>query len=125
MKLRETEVEDLCALETTRVVRDAPAVLTGGVPFLRVVEERIEGEGSGRDTGAALEDSALFGRDVFGALRTLATELGTTKSLEVEERARGALSARVRCVAGNGDGSGKTSGVSGTVIEMKVSTRRD
>lgn len=125
VRMRGTEAEDLCVLGTIRGVRDAPAVLTGGVPFLREVEERIEEEGSGRDMDAALEASALFGRDVLEALRTFATELGGTESLGMEERARGALSARVRCMVGDEGGNGKTSEVSGTVIEMKVSTRRD
>jgi hypothetical protein len=124
VKLRGTEAEDLCVLGTIRDVRDAPAVLTGGVAFLRDVEERVE-EGSGRGKDAALEASALFGRDILEALRTLVTGLGGTMSLEVEERERGALSARVRCVVGDDDETEKTSGVSNTVIEMKVSTRRD
>lgn len=125
MRLSGTEAEDLCVLWTILGARDAPAVLTGGVPFLREVEERIEEECSGRNKDAALEASAVFGRDILEALRTLVTELGGTKSLEVEERARGALSARVRCMVGDEDGNGKPSAVSGTVIEMKVSTRRD
>lgn len=119
-----TEAEDLCVLGTIRGVRDAPAVLTGGVAFLRDVEERVEG-GSGRDKDAALEASALFGREILEALRTPMTGLGGTESSEVEERERGALSARVRCMVRDEDGNDKTSGVSRTVIEMKVSTRRD
>lgn len=122
--MRGTEVEDLCVLGAIRGVRDAPAVLTGGILFLREVEERSE-EGSGRDKGAALDASALLGRDILETLRTFATKLGGTKPLEAEECARGALSARVRCMVGDEDGTGKSSGVSGTVIEMKVSTRRD
>lgn len=124
VKLRGTEAEDLCILGTIRDVRDAPVVLTGGVAFLRDAEERVK-EGSSRGNDAALEASALFGRDILKALRTLVTGLGGTKSLEVEERERGALSARVRCVVGEEDENEKTSGVSRTVIEMKVSTRRD
>lgn len=124
MRLRGTEADDLCALGTIRGARDAPAVLTGGVAFLRDVEDRVE-EGSGRDKDAPLEAPALFGRDILEALRTLVTGLGGTRSLEVEERERGALSARVRCMVGDEDGNGKTSGGSITVIEMKVSTRRD
>jgi hypothetical protein len=125
VRMRGTEAEDLCVLGTIRGVRDAPIDLTGGVPFLREVEERIEEEGSGRDEDTTFEASVLFGRDNLETLRTFATKLGGTVSLEVEERARGALSARVRCMVGNEDGNGKPFGVSGTVIEMKVSTRRD
>lgn len=125
VRIRGTEAEDLCVFGTIRGVRDVPVVLTGGVPFLREVEERIEEEGSGRDKDAALEASALFGGGVLKALRTFDTELRGTESLGVEERARGALSARVRCMVGDEDGNGKVSGVSGTATEIKVSTRRD
>ena len=77
-------------------------------------------EPSARGEDRVFEDSMLFGRDILAALRTLAAEW----LLELDGNARGALSARVLCMAG-GKGDGEISGGSETVIVMNVSTRRD
>lgn len=47
-------------------------------------------------------------------------------AIELDEGVRGALSARVLCMAGgNGDEDGDILGGSGTVTETNVSTKRD
>jgi hypothetical protein len=88
------------------------------------IEVLFEEEASGRCRDGVFEVSVLFGRDILEALRILVAEW-LLPGVRLDESARGALSARVLCVVGiSGDGHEEIS-ESGTVTEIKVSTRRD